>query len=68
MFFYSALWQFFRVVAHNAEHFSALLPTQRGTCSTFLATTPIIFPRFRQQRRKMISVVANNVENKWRCW
>jgi hypothetical protein len=27
MFYFSALWQFFCVVAYNAEHFSALLPT-----------------------------------------
>jgi hypothetical protein len=27
MFYCSALWQFFCVVAYDAEHFSALLPT-----------------------------------------
>jgi hypothetical protein len=27
MFYFSVLWQFFHIVAYNAEHFSALLPT-----------------------------------------
>jgi hypothetical protein len=48
VFYSSPLWQFYRIVAHNAEHFSALLPT----CSTLLPTTMIIFPHCRQQRRK----------------
>ncbi len=43
MFYCSVLWQFFRVVAHNAEQ-----------CATLLPTTAIIFPRCGQQHGKVL--------------
>jgi hypothetical protein len=44
--------QFFRVVADNADRFSAVL-----------ATTPIIFLRCCPQHGKIIGVVGNSTEN-----
>jgi hypothetical protein len=72
MFYCSALWQFFRVVAYNTKHFSALLPTTQKNAlisvyvcfSTLLLTMQIIFPRCRRQHGKVICVVAYKME-KW---
>jgi hypothetical protein len=46
------LWQFFRLVAHNAEHFAALLPKTRQK-----------FPCCCLQRRSFFRVVGNNAES-----
>ena len=51
MFYCSALWQFFCVVAYNAEHFSALLPTTQKNV-----------PRCCLQRQSFFRVVGNNAE------
>jgi hypothetical protein len=51
MFYCSALWQFFCVVAYNAEHFSALLPTTQKNV-----------PRCCLQRLSFFRVVGNNAE------
>jgi hypothetical protein len=51
MFYCSVLWQFFGVVAYNAEHFSALLPTTQKKV-----------PRCCLQRQSFFRVVSNNTE------
>jgi hypothetical protein len=51
MFYCSALWQFFCVVAYNAEHFSVLLPTTQKNV-----------PRCCLQRQSFFRVVGNNAE------
>jgi hypothetical protein len=51
MFYCSALWKFFCVVAYNAEHFSALLPTMQKNV-----------PRCCLQRQSFFRVVGNNAE------
>jgi hypothetical protein len=63
------------VVAYNANNFSTLLPTTRISTlislhvyfSVLLPTTPILFPRCRPHRGKMIGVVAYTAENYQRC-
>jgi hypothetical protein len=58
------------VVVYNADNFSALWPTTRKSVlisvhvlfSALLPTTPITFPRCRQQRRRMIGVVVYTAE------
>ncbi len=51
MFYCSVLWQFFGVVAYNAKHFSALLPTTQKKV-----------PRCCLQRQSFFRVVGNNTE------
>ena len=51
MFYCSVLWQFFCVVAYNAEHFSALLPTTQKNVT-----------RCCLQRQSFFRVVGNNAE------
>ncbi len=51
MFYCSALWQFFCIVAYNAEHFSALLPTTQKNV-----------PRCCLQRKSLFRIVGNNAE------
>ncbi len=52
MFYCSALWQFFCVVAYNAEHLSALLPTTQKNV-----------PRCCLQHQSFFRVVGNNAES-----
>jgi hypothetical protein len=51
MLYFSALWQFFRIVAYNAEHFSALLPTMQKNV-----------PLCCLLRRSFFHIVGNNAE------
>jgi hypothetical protein len=51
MLYFSALWQFLLVVAYNAEHFSALLPTMQKN-----------FPSLCLLRRPFFHVIGNNAE------
>jgi hypothetical protein len=51
MFYCSALWQCFRVVAYTAKNFSALLPTTQENV-----------PRCCLQRRSFFRIVGNNTE------
>jgi hypothetical protein len=51
MFYSSALWQFFCVVAYNAEQFSALLPTTQKNV-----------PHCCLQRQSFFRVEGNNAE------
>jgi hypothetical protein len=61
------LWQFFRVVAHNADQKSAL--SLSHVCfSLLLATTPIIFPHCGPKRKIIIGVVTYNVEKCSASW
>jgi hypothetical protein len=58
------------VVVYNADNLSALLPTMGKSplisvhvrFSALLPSTPIIFPRCRPQRGKMICVVVYTAE------
>jgi hypothetical protein len=51
MFYCCVLWQFFHIVAYNAEHFSALLPTTQKNV-----------PRYYLQRQSFFRIVGNNAE------